>query len=208
MCHGAGRGGVDRLAAFTRDVQPCVEIVAAGDRIGAVSHRGGEPPLAGQIDGVAAASALRRSTLRLDDVSRDSRPSRSVRRRPNVSSGVPSDDSVRCAVRSASVLPPIALAFTTREVCPSSAPVRIERRPCADVLYCGFKGRDLRGELVGGGTETRILQFEGLMTRLEIGDVALGPPRSTDTDQHRNAEHKAGNDEHWAQRDGRPAHNA
>ncbi len=44
-------------------------------------------PCAGQIDGVAAASALRRSTLRRTTWRRDSRPSSSARSRPNVSSG-------------------------------------------------------------------------------------------------------------------------
>ena len=52
-------------------------------------------PCAGQIDGVALASALRFSTLVRTDCSRDSRPSSSDRSKPNVSSGLESAESVR-----------------------------------------------------------------------------------------------------------------
>src|SRR5688572_32484686 len=51
-------------------------------------------PCAGQIDGVAAASAFRFSTVERTSWSRDSRPSRTLRRRPNVSSGEANADSV------------------------------------------------------------------------------------------------------------------
>src|SRR5262245_58332779 len=42
---GAGRRHIDRLAALTGNIEPCVEIVATGNRIHAMTHGRRQPPL-------------------------------------------------------------------------------------------------------------------------------------------------------------------
>ena len=169
-----------------------MKVALAGDRIlPRVPTLDVSQPCAGQIDGVAAARALRLSTSTRTELSRLSMPCSSSRSRPNVFSG-------DCSAGSAPMPAALAVAAAHRAVLDDRGQLvhrrlqgRIERGLRAELGDRRLQALNLTRERFGGDAVVAVLDFERRRRRVERGDVALGLERGAGADEHRQRQHAA-----------------
>ena len=142
------------------------------------------------MDGVAAASACRRSTpLRTMSRRLSSEPSRS-RRTLNVLSGAPNAPPSSGPASSAGVAASHRARLHDRgELVHGAARLRIDRRPHAERIDGRLQRRDLRRELARGFAVAGVLHPKHDVRLLELGNRGPGAPPRTEPDQHRDREH-------------------
>ena len=166
-------------------------------------------PCAGQIDGVALASAFRFSTLRANRLqprfeALEQRAEqaervfgiRQRRERPRVGRFL-----LLGRLRRRDAAAHGAGLHQRRQLLHRPRQARVERGLRAKIGDGRLKRFDLTGEFCGGGAVAGVFELEGLLAGVQTRDVALGLPGGADANQHRQGHHRAGNRDGGPRRD-------